>query len=435
MFSIRNLPPRTLLARFIVIITVPTIIGQLLAVFLFYDRHWYNVSYYTSNLIANEIVLLLGNYEYNSGAQDNLTQEYLNINYRFTPNVKLSRKQQKYSEELEIFKNILNSKINKKNIVFINSNGQIEAWFEMKNGLMKIFFSSKILMNPTTYIFVLWVLFLTIILLAISVIFSRNQIRSILELASAADAFGKGLPYSYKPSGAREIRRTGIAFLKMKESIERQVVKRTQMLAMISHDLCTPLTRMKLQLELMPESEETKDLQQDIETMQQMITSYLAFVKGEGGEEFQIINLSLWFKNFIASKYPSSKIEYIPDTTKKMVQIKYHAFQRAISNIINNADKYSSEIKISIYSTETNIVIDIEDNGIGINDEEKKLVFKPFYRQEHSRPLDNSSNVGLGLAITKEIITGHYGNILLQDSRSLGGLLVKITLPIFKKQL
>jgi two-component system osmolarity sensor histidine kinase EnvZ len=432
MLFIHKLIPQTLLARFVLIIIVPTLIGQILAVFLFYDRHWYNVSYYTSNIIANEIISLLEQNDNNLLEKNTTETNYLNLSYQFHQELNLPRKQPRISEELEIFKNIINVKINKKNIVKINDSKRIEVLLQLTDGLLKITFPAKLLMNPTAYIFVLWLIFLTILLLSVSLIFSKKQINSILTLADAADQFGQGITRlpTFKPSGAQEIKKAGIAFLKMKERIEKQITKRTRMLAMISHDLCTPLTRMKLQLELMNKSEETEGLKEDILTMQQMIKSYLDFAKGENGEEAQIIELSSWLSTII-NKWSVANIELLA-TEQIIAQIKPINFERAISNVISNAIKYSTKIRITVYSSSTNAIIKIEDNGIGIKDAEKLLVFKAFYRSDKSRPLNNSGNVGLGLAITKEIIIDHNGTISLQDSKILGGLLVEISLPNLK---
>jgi two-component system osmolarity sensor histidine kinase EnvZ len=429
---ILNIVPKTLLTRFMLIIIIPTLIGQVLAIFLFYDRHWYNVSYYTSNIITNEIKSLLDdhNKSYKNEPSDSMIN-YLNLSYQFYKNGILPKKQPKINEELGIFKNILDVSIDRKNRVRLNENGKIEVLFKLEDGLMKITFSSKLLMNPTTYIFVLWLIFLTIILLSISLIFSKNQIKSILALARAADEFGHGIKnvQRFKPSGATEIRKAGFAFLKMQDRIEKQIAKRTQLLAMISHDLCTPITRMKLQLELMENSEEKDGLQEDINSMQQMIASYLDFARGEGGEELQEISIKAWIQNLIQTKWLSNNIELIAKKEEINLCIKPLAFERAISNLITNSTKYSKRIKITISTKDSNVVIEIEDDGNGIKDEEKNLVFKPFYRSDKSRTIDNYANVGLGLAITREIILSHHGTISLGDSKDLGGLMVKITVP------
>lgn len=436
MFFIRKFIPQTLVTRFLLIIIVPTLIGQILVIFLFYDRHWYNVSYYTSSIIINEIKSLVDDYQ-TSNASHNLVKKYLNFSYQFHPAAGLPLKPLRLKEELEIFKNILDVKIKIKNIVCLNDQGRIEVLLRLAGGIMAITFPAKLLINPTTHIFVLWLIFLTSLLLSISLIFSRNQIKSILALASAAEAFGKGLKLlqPYRPSGAREIRLAGLAFLKMRDRIERQITKRTQMLAMISHDLRTPLTRMKLQLALMNSSSsaEKAGFDQDIMSMQQMIDSYLDFAKGEGGEQFEQVAIAAWLIKIINCQWQNCQVDLSGLAGHTIIQIKPHSFERAITNLMTNAVKYATKIKISVQENHSQLMINIEDNGPSIQDAEKILVFRPFYRSDLSRSLNNSANVGLGLSITKEIITGHYGSITLEDSRQLGGLSVKIILPVATK--
>ncbi len=430
--SLKYAVPRTLFVRFMFIIIIPILIGQIVAIFLFYDRHWYNVSYYTSTIIINEIESLIKEHRNNSREITHLSENYLNLSYQFQLNKKLSIKQPKLGEPLTIFKNILATKIHEKNIVKLNKENKIEVFLELKDGVLYITFPAKLLLNPTVYIFVLWIISLTVILLSVSIIFSKNQIKSILTLADSMDKFGRGVlkGNNFKPSGALEIRKAGLAFLKMKARIEKQITKKTTMLAMISHDLRTPLTRMKLQLELMEESEEIEGLKQDILTMQQMINSYLDFAKGESTEEFEDILLLPWMERFF-NKWSHVNIEFIKSTNldKLEVCIKPHSFERALSNLIGNAIKYGTKIKISSKDNSSTVAIIIEDNGPGIDDTETHLVFKPFYRSDQARQLDNASNVGLGLAITKEIINDHKGSIYLEDSKDLGGLSVRIEIP------
>jgi two-component system osmolarity sensor histidine kinase EnvZ len=437
MFSIpnalkRKIFPKSLLTRFMLIIIVPTLVGQLLAVHLFYQRHWYNVSQHTSELIATEISSLISTKKYTAPPYKKIS--YLNLEYLFIPDASLPKAHEKHIEEFEIFKKILKQEINQEGTVVFDEDGRIKLYLQSENGILQIRLPYKSLLNPTTYIFVLWIIFLTILLLSVSLIFSKNQIKSIIELTNAAEKYGRGDKTSlYKPSGSKEIRRAGLAFLKMRDRIERQTTKRTQMLAMISHDLKTPLTRMKLQVELMDDSEEKEELQYDIESMQHMMLSYLDFARGEGGEEFQTLNLNSWLNNYITSKWQSHNIKTHTDKMPVFIQIKPHSFERAIANLISNALKYSTKVVISVYSDKSNAFITVEDNGSGIKPEDRKLVFKPFYRADKSRSLDHFASVGLGLAITKEIINGHYGSISLDDSKKLKGLLVKIQLPIINK--
>jgi two-component system osmolarity sensor histidine kinase EnvZ len=432
MLFISKLLPKTLFARFVLIIIIPILIGQILAIFLFYDRHWYNVSYYTGTIITNEILSLIKEYKNHEEKSTYLLEDYLNLSHQFWTNKNLPKKQPKLNESLEIFKNILNTKIAEKNIVLLNNENKIEVLFQLNQGVLQITFPAKLLLNPTVYIFVLWIIFLTIILLSVSIIFSKNQIKSILALANAADEFGRGVrDIQYKPSGALEIKKAGIAFLKMKSRIDRKMTNRTTMLAMISHDLRTPLTRMKLQLELMNNTEETKGLKQDILTMQQMINSYLDFARGEHTEEFEEIFISSWINVFL-NKWSHINIELIKplDINNIKIQIKPRSFERALSNLISNAIKYATQIKISLEFNDSIVTIRVEDNGPGIEDSEKPFVFKPFYRSDKARHIDNASSVGLGLAISREIINDHNGSISLEHSKTLTGLSVKIELPI-----
>ncbi len=423
--------PRSLSSRFMLIIIVPTLVGQLLAVYLFYQRHWYNVSRHTSSFIVKEISSLIEEGKYPTSPNQSIS--YLNLEYIFIPNAKTPKVRKKRVKEFEIFQKALKHAIGQKGDIVFDDNHNIQLYLKLDDGLLNIKIPNKSLLSPTTNIFVLWIISLTILLLAVSLIFSKNQIASIVELTSAAENYGRGKKVNnYKPSGAREIRKAGLAFLKMKERIERQITKRTQMLAMISHDLKTPLTRMKLQVELMDDSEEKEELQYDIKSMQQMISSYLDFARGEGGERFKNVEINNWFSEYINNKWSSYDI--IIRASKKPIDIpiKPHSFERAINNLISNSLKYATKIIISVYYKEDNVIITVEDNGSGIEQENRKSVFKPFYRADKSRSLDNFASVGLGLSITKEIISGHYGNISLNDSKLLKGLLVTIQLPLKK---
>ncbi|GAB4165768.1 MAG: ATP-binding protein [Rickettsiaceae bacterium] len=413
------------------IIIIPVLLGQLLAVYLFYKRHWYNVAQNTSNLLTTEIAELINTLKSDGTSEQN--GEYLNLTYSVIPNSSLPSPQQGYPEEIEIFKKAIQAELNQDGVIISEGEKHMDLYLALGRDLLKIKLPYKALLNPTTDIFVLWIIFLTILLLSISLVFSRNQIRSIIELTNAAERYGRGEKSDkYKPSGAREIRQAGLAFLRMKDRIERQTAKRTQLLAMISHDLKTPLTRMKLQTELMADSEEKEEFQYDLSSMQHMIDSYLDFSRGEGGEDFKTMNICKWINDYLESKWSVHNISKKISEEKIFTLIKPHSFERAMANLIGNAFKYSTKVEISVCSNEEYAVIIIEDNGKGIKKEERQLVFKPFYRADKSRSLDNSPGVGLGLAITKEIISGHYGTIHLDESQSLKGLLVKIQLPLKK---
>jgi two-component system, OmpR family, osmolarity sensor histidine kinase EnvZ len=434
MHYINKFIPKTLLFRFLLIIIVPVLIGQLVSIYLFYNRHWYNVSNYASQMISNNLTILKNNISNNEETAQSLSKE-MHIHYLLFPNQTFTQRESDNIEELEILQNIITEKFHSECNIYLSGNGnKIIIDLPYDGGILQFQITAKLLINPTTDIFVLWMISLTIILLAISIAFSRNQIRSILNLAKTADAYGRGLKDQpiYKPSGAAEIRMAGMAFMRMKDRIERQVNKRSKMLAMISHDLRTPLTRIKLQLEFMDQSEEADDIREDVKNMEHIISSYLDFARGEGGEENENIILSRWFEGNINSFVLNNVVISFDKINKNLyANVKPVAFKRAITNIFDNASKFATEITVSIYLNEINeINIDIEDNGCGISEDEKQHVFTPFYRSDKSRHIDEiHSSTGLGLTISREIISGHNGTITLHNSKKLSGLLVRITLP------
>jgi two-component system osmolarity sensor histidine kinase EnvZ len=423
-----------LVSRFILIITIPIVVAQLVAIYVFYDRHWSNIINSTSRTVANEVKLITNIYEKHGFHIAQKEADILDIRLQYTAKA-ISKTQNNFSDDqLERLAHELNRNSKKSIVNLVNNDSEIEVIRELPNGSLIFTRSVKPLINPTTYIFVIWMVSLTLLLLTVSLIFSRNQIRSILELTRAADAFGHGgsTALKYKPSGATEIRRAGVAFLKMKSRIEDYILKRTQTLAMISHDLKTPLTRIKLQLEMMEDADEVRDMKQDVVSMQQMIASYLDFARGEGGEVFEPAKILDWFKESLnINSYTNVKITYNKDAENEDIEIKPYAFKRAIDNILSNANKYATKVLISVASVDDKVIIDIEDNGKGIGDDEKELAFKPFYRADSARNIDTSGSVGLGLSITREIIIGHNGTVHLENGAILKGLKVRIILPIF----
>jgi two-component system osmolarity sensor histidine kinase EnvZ len=304
-----------------------------------------------------------------------------------------------------------------------------------KPGILEITVPRKRLYNPSTYIFVLWMIGSNILLLCIAVIFLRNQMRSITKLAQAADIFGKGEDDgSYKPSGAREIRTAGEAFLRMKMRIQNQIEHRTTMLAGISHDLKTPLTRMRLQLAMMPNDDPANgELLSDIAEMEHMVQSYLEFARNENRKENGIrVNLPLaeCLRSVISNYRQQSNAIESHIQPGLQVRVQDVLFKRAITNLLDNALRVASKISISANRIdEHHLQIIIDDNGPGIPEKNRLDVFKPFFRLDQARRSENG-NVGLGLTIAKDIISTHGGNIDLKTApEPLGGLRVVITLP------
>jgi two-component system osmolarity sensor histidine kinase EnvZ len=269
----------------------------------------------------------------------------------------------------------------------------------------------------------------SIILFTIAVVFMRNQIRPIHKLAAVAERLGKGRDIgNFKPEGSREVRSAGRAFLTMQERIKRQVEQRTTMLAGISHDLKTPLTRMKLGLAFLPEGEDRKALEGDVNDMERMISSYLDFVRGEGEEQSERIPLRALLDKICTQTIRHGKMAHINLMQDIEITIRPLAFERALQNFIGNAERYATDIFISAERQEDMIEITIEDNGVGIDPKYYDDVFRPFFRIDPSRNA-STGGVGLGMPIAQDIIHAHGGEVRLDKSLH-GGLKVIIRLPI-----
>jgi two-component system osmolarity sensor histidine kinase EnvZ len=285
--------------------------------------------------------------------------------------------------------------------------------------------------TPTTHIFLSWMGGTTAVLLIISILLSKNQIRAISRLANAADRLGKGEDVTrFKLEGAREVRKAGLAFLEMKQRIERHISQRTEMLAGVSHDLRTPLTRIKLQLAMIESEVPVDGIKSNILEMEYMIKEYLDFARGDVGEALTEVNWEVFLKSILSNyDHSPAKFDFIVEDSGKSLTafIKPKAFKRAIMNIIDNASYYGTHVVITLGLTNGSHKITIEDNGPGIPKEDKGKAFQPFYRGDSSRNLQ-TGGVGLGLAIAKDIINSHAGNIELGDSK-LGGVIIGITVP------
>jgi two-component system osmolarity sensor histidine kinase EnvZ len=284
-----------------------------------------------------------------------------------------------------------------------------------------------------SHIFLLWMIGTSIILLTVAILFLRNQIRPILRLADAADAFGKGRPFpdDFRPRGAREVRQASQSFLEMRDRITQHVEQRTTMLAGVSHDLRTILTRFKLELAFLPDTSETRSLRTDVNEMQHMLEDYLAFARGDGGEEAKPTNLrQLLEEVYEESQSYGTAIELKMRRSKQdlVLPLKRNAFKRAVTNLVSNAVRYGDRIIIRAATEGNWLRVEVDDNGPGIPPAERENVFKPFYRIDKSRNQD-SANSGLGLAIARDIAKSHGGNVTLGES-SIGGLRAIISVPL-----
>lgn len=421
--------PTSLFVRFFLIIVLPIVFAQIIATYIFYNRHWFSVSKNMAHSLANDIqiMLYLDDHEI-PNIQKNKLFEDLRIQISKRKYNKKTAIKDHFDEDAEFLYHALKKKFSVPiRVRFADKNNSIKAEI-FRNGTSYTFTTdSKRVDNPTTYIFILWMTGASLIFLLLSVVFARNQIRPIIKLARAADRFGKGHHTVYlKPEGAMEIRKASMAFLKMKERIERQISHRTEMLAGVSHDLRTPLTRMKLQLALSKDSE-LESMLEDLKDMENMINSYIDFARGDAKE----LNKTIIFSKFVEKAvlpYANQAIQ-VTQVPNVKISLKTEAIKRCFQNLLDNGFKYATQVVINSYLDGNELIIDIHDNGPGIPKDRYEDVFKPFFRLEESRN-KYTGGTGLGLAITKDVINNHGGEIKLGTSEILGGLKVSITLPL-----
>ncbi|MDA0781814.1 MAG: ATP-binding protein [Rickettsiales bacterium] len=430
---IKKFLPHSLFGRFLLIILLPNIIVQLVAVYIFYERHWSGVSKHMATALAGDIAFIVKTINDDAVHKDKVLKtagENMYLDLNFYENQKIDKSKIDISETFGNFTSVLTSRINNKFVMYhLDERLNIGIDIQLDKGVLKVGISKKRVANPTTYIFVMWMTGTAIIFVVISILFMRNQVRSISEVANAADKFGKGQDCgTFKPTGATEVRQVAHAFIEMRDRIRRHIEQRTEMLAGVSHDLRTPLTRIKLQLAMMGRSKEIQELEEDITEMEKMIQGYLDFAKGKERVIDSSVNISDLLRSIVSGYRKHHKNIELKVKAGAVMHINSNAFRRVITNILDNALRYGNQVEISVGTSEKNIIIMVDDNGSGIPADKRELAFKPFYRLDKSRHLESGST-GLGLAIAKDIVVGYSGNISLDES-PMGGLRVVIKLPL-----
>jgi two-component system osmolarity sensor histidine kinase EnvZ len=301
---------------------------------------------------------------------------------------------------------------------------------QLPGGVLSVIAPGSRLFSSTTYIFFLWMLGTSLILIAIAIVFLRNQIRPIRRLATAVDRFGKGqtLEQEFQVSGATEVRQAGAAFNRMRERISRQIRQRTDMLSGVSHDLRTPLTRMRLQLAMLEDEAAVEELNADLQEMENMIDGYLTFARGEGDEASVDTDVGTLVETAVTGWQRNGTQIDCHVEGKLPLAVKADALRRCLNNLISNAHRHGEHIWVGAGRRDEAIEITVDDDGPGIPDDQREDVFRPFRRLEESRNPE-TGGTGLGLAIARDIARIHGGDILLQDSPH-GGLRARIRLPI-----
>jgi len=431
---IKNLLPRRLFYRALLIVAVPIIVLQIIITIVFFDSLWIKTNKGMTRALVGEMKTFITAYDngkYNNNDLSGLFSIYLDLNVEYK-NDKLFDKPLKerwFSPIDRTLRRELKSNIGIGNYWFDTTGYKELIHINIKHskGYFEFFIPKDRVASTSARMFALWITLPAILMITIAIIFLKNQTKPIVNLAKAAEKFGRGENIDeYRPTGALEIRQAGLEFDKMRKRIMRHLNQRSEMLSGISHDLRTPLTRLKLQLSFIKDEELSKKMSLDIDEMEKMLNEYLQFTSSTYLNKDETFNISELMESII-SKYDNDNI------SKNLIPRVYmngrkDLIQRSLNNIIDNSIKYANKINLDLSKKNNNIIITIDDDGLGIPEDEYQNVFKPFYKLDKSRG-DSRSSVGLGLSITSDIIKSHGGNIILEKS-PLYGLRVKIFLPL-----
>jgi len=430
----KKILPKGLFYRSLLIVAAPIILLQIIITVVFFDSLWIKANKGMTRSLVAEIETLFDVYNNESGYNQMIIDLY-NKNFDFYISFEENKLFEKknierwYSPMDRSLRRELKSTFGSESYSFDTTTykNQVALKIKYRNGFLKFFFPKERISPSSARIFALWITLPGLLLIMIAIVFLKNQTRPIVKLAKAAESFGKGeYIKEFRPSGAKEIRQAAYEFDKMRKRITIHLNQRSEMLSGISHDLRTPLTRLKLQLALLNQQDLAKKMSDDIEEMERMLNEYLEFSRHQKNEETETVNLNDAIKD-ILKKYESAKINIITSENLK-INIRPNSIKRCLTNLMDNGLSYGEKIEISLLKTKKNAVIFIDDDGLGIPESEYQNVMKPFYRIDKSRG-QNKSGVGLGLSIANDIIRSHGGNISL-DKSPLKGLRVKISLPL-----
>ena len=430
---LKNILPKRLFYRGLLIVAVPILILQITISLVFFDSLWIKTNKGLTKALVSEIVTIIDIYdnenEYNKKIVTDLYNKNFSFSVRFLENEKLPdiKVERWFSPMDRTLRRELKPKIGEHWFNTVSYKEVVDLRIKFRDGVLQIFFPKDRVQPSSFRIFALWITFPAFFMIAIAIIFLKNQTRPITKLAEASEKFGKGEKIEeFRPSGALEIRKAGLEFDKMRERISRHINQRSEMLSGISHDLRTPLTRMKLQLAMITDTKLSKKLSLNVDEMEKMLNEYLHFSSTEANDKTETFNFSELMEEIIL-KYENSNIS-LSSKPRIYFDGRKNLITRCINNLLDNSLKYANKIEINLEKENTNLLISISDDGPGVPETEYKNIIKPFYKIDKSRS-ETKSSVGLGLAISSGIIKSHGGDIVFNKS-DLGGLKVKIFLPV-----
>ena len=429
---IKILLPKRLFYRALIIVAAPTIILQLIITIVFFDSIWIKTNKNITRSLVAQLKIIEELYQNDKKNLDFFTDSYKNnFNFEIGINQNMFPEgsgERKFSPMDRSLRRELKSTFGNNNYWFSTSKfkNAVEIKIKLENEVIEFLVPKKMVSTSSVRLFVLWTTLPSLVLIIIALIFLKNQTRPLVRLAKAAERFGKGnYVNDFRPSGALEIRKAAYEFDRMAKRINRHLNQRSEMLSGISHDLRTPLTRLKLQLAMLKQKDLSEKMSKDIDEMEKMLNDYLQFAKTQVQESTKVINLKNLF-NEIQDNLNNKNL-VISNLENIDLKGRYSALKRTFENIIQNGLTYGRKVEVNIQKSANRAIIIFEDDGPGIPEDQYKNVFKPFFRLDKSRSL-NQSGVGLGLAIVEDGINSHGGSIMLGKSK-YNGLLFKISLP------
>jgi two-component system osmolarity sensor histidine kinase EnvZ len=433
--GVKRYLPKGLFQRSLLIIVLPVALMQAAVTWAFFEQHWQTTTARLSESVAGDIAMVVDLYERNEDEFDATAQSVfdtigLSVDLREGDRLPVSRRSAFFRVLDRTLRRSLTARLD--NPFWFDTTRYpeyVDIRVEVDGGVLRFIAVRDRVFATTGHIFVLWLFGASALLTAVAVIFIRNQVKPIRQLAEAAEAFGRGQDAdNFKPAGATEVRQAAHAFMDMRASLKRQLEQRTQLLAGVSHDLRTPLTRLRLQLALMPDSEERQAAQRDLADMETALEEYLAFARGQAGEERTPIDLTALCETLgddAAREGVDLELELHTNIT---IEGREGAVKRALSNLVSNASAHADTVRLTLQTAGQRVEILIDDDGPGIAAEDREEAFRPFSRLDESRNA-NRTGVGLGLAIARDTARSHGGELRLEDS-PLGGLRARVSLPV-----
>ncbi len=433
---VAGLMPKGLYARSLIIIIAPVVLLQSVIAYVFMERHWDLVTRRLSAAVTADIAALIDVYEsypHDNGTAllERIAAQRLGFDVDFLKDSSLPPPGPKpfFSFLDEVLADEIRRQI--KRPFWIDTVGRsslIEIRVKLNDTVMRVIARRGQAYASNSHIFLVWMAGSSLVLLGIAILFLRNQIRPILRLAEVAEDFGKGRDIDFRPRGAREVRQAGHAFMEMKRRIERAIEQRTTMLNGVSHDLRTILTRFRLSLAILEQTPEVEALLKDIDEMSRMLEGYLAFARGDAGEQAVTTDLRTLLAELQSDAERQGDTTSVEIVGDPLVTVRPDAFRRMLFNLVSNACRHGNRVAISANHETRWLLINVDDDGPGIPPQARDDVFKPFVRLDEARNQDEGGS-GLGLAIARDIARSHGGDIMLGDS-PLGGLRATVRVPV-----